>query len=55
MLQCVVVLTRKCLVLIWCSVPSFANVLLLHDMIPEVLGWDLSQPEWAAKQLALDA
>ncbi|WP_290870492.1 glycosyltransferase, partial [Aquabacterium sp.] len=29
------------------------TLLLVHDMIPEVLGWDLSEPMWRQKQSAL--
>ena len=31
------------------------NVLVLHDMIPELFGWDLSMPEWVGKRMAIDA
>ena len=42
---------------VWCSrsAPSFMNVLVLHDMIPELFGWDLSMPEWVGKRMAIDA
>jgi glycosyltransferase involved in cell wall biosynthesis len=33
--------------------PGLRHVLLVHDMIPEELGWDLSLPEWRAKHRAL--
>lgn len=29
------------------------TLLLVHDMIPEVLGWDLNEPMWRQKQQAL--
>ena len=29
------------------------SLLLVHDMIPEVLGWDLGEPMWRQKQAAL--
>lgn len=35
--------------------PDVPQVLLLHDMIPEVLGWDLSDPMWRQKHAALEA
>ena len=34
--------------------PGFTNILLLHDFIPEVLGFDLTQPEWRAKSRAIE-
>lgn len=33
--------------------PSVKNVLRIHDMIPELLGWDLARPEWVAKRRAI--
>ncbi len=35
--------------------PGLPNVLLVCDLIPEVLGLDLSQPEWIAKRRAIGA
>lgn len=34
-------------------VPGFCNVLMIHDLIPEVMGFDLSQPEWLSKKRAI--
>ena len=47
-------------VVCWCvvcsrSAPSFMNVLVLHDMIPELFGWDMGMPEWVGKRMAIDA
>ena len=33
--------------------PGFRNVLTVYDLIPEVMGFDLSQPEWVARQRAI--
>ncbi|GBG30898.1 D-inositol-3-phosphate glycosyltransferase [Hondaea fermentalgiana] len=33
--------------------PATSSVLLVHDMIPEAMGWDLRLPEWAAKHRVL--
>lgn len=30
--------------------PGFRNVMMVHDLIPEKLGFDLSSPEWVAKR-----
>ncbi len=35
--------------------PGVPNVQLVYDLIPEVMGYDLTQPEWRAKQRALAA
>ena len=32
--------------------PGVPNVQLVYDMIPEVMGWDLAQPQWRAKHRA---
>ena len=34
--------------------PGVANVVMVHDLIPELLGYDLSQPEWLAKQRVIE-
>jgi glycosyltransferase involved in cell wall biosynthesis/Flp pilus assembly protein TadD len=34
--------------------PGVANVVMIHDMIPELFGYDLSRPEWLAKQRVID-
>lgn len=34
--------------------PGVVNVVMIHDLIPERFGFDLSQPEWLAKQRAID-
>ncbi len=34
--------------------PDVPQVLLLHDMIPELLGWDLADPMWRQKHAALE-
>lgn len=31
------------------------NVLRIHDMIPELFHWDLTQPEWMSKRRAIEA
>ncbi len=37
------------------TAPETAPLLLmLHDMTPEVLGWDMTIPEWAAKKKAIE-
>jgi len=33
--------------------PGICNVLMIHDLIPEVLGFDLSQSQWVSKQRAV--
>lgn len=33
--------------------PGVRNVLMVYDLIPEVMGWDLNQPEWLSKQRAV--
>ncbi len=35
--------------------PGVLNVLRIHDMIPEIFGWDLTQPEWVAKRRAIQS
>ncbi len=36
------------------SIPETTpSLMMVHDMIPEVLGWDMSQPMWQQKQDAL--
>lgn len=34
--------------------PGVKNVLMVHDLIPEKFGFDLSQSEWVAKQRAVE-
>jgi Flp pilus assembly protein TadD/glycosyltransferase involved in cell wall biosynthesis len=34
--------------------PGVVNVVMIHDMIPELFGYDLSQPEWLAKQRVIE-
>lgn len=34
--------------------PGVINLVLLHDMIPEIFGFDMSQPEWLAKQRVIE-
>jgi tetratricopeptide (TPR) repeat protein/glycosyltransferase involved in cell wall biosynthesis len=34
--------------------PGVVNVVMIHDLIPERVGFDLSQPEWFAKQRAIE-
>ncbi|MDA8140089.1 MAG: glycosyltransferase [Desulfobacteraceae bacterium] len=34
--------------------PGIKNIVLVHDLIPEIMGHDLSQPEWRSKIRALD-
>lgn len=34
--------------------PGVVNVVMIHDMIPELFGYDLRQPEWAAKQRVIE-
>lgn len=33
--------------------PGVTNLLMVHDMIPEVMGFDLARPEWVAKGRAI--
>jgi glycosyltransferase involved in cell wall biosynthesis len=33
--------------------PGVRNIQMMYDMIPEVFGWDLSNPEWLSKQRAV--
>ena len=35
------------------QVSSPANILLIHDLIPEALGWNMQSPEWSSKQAAI--
>ncbi len=35
--------------------PEIPQVLIIHDMIPEVLGWDLSDPMWRQKHRAIES
>ena len=35
-------------------VPGVKNILMIYDMIPEIMGFDLSQPEWVAKKRAVE-
>jgi glycosyltransferase involved in cell wall biosynthesis len=35
------------------SVPNTRSLLLIHDMIPEVLGWNLAEPTWVEKHRAI--
>ncbi len=35
--------------------PDIPQVLIIHDMIPEVLDWDLSDPMWRQKHRAIDS
>lgn len=34
--------------------PGVPNLVMIHDMIPEILGHDLSIPEWAAKRRVIE-
>jgi Flp pilus assembly protein TadD/glycosyltransferase involved in cell wall biosynthesis len=34
--------------------PGFKNLLLVHDLIPELMGHDLTQPEWRTKIRAVE-
>ena len=34
--------------------PGVVNVVMVHDLIPEKLGFDLTQPEWVAKQRVIE-
>ncbi len=34
--------------------PGVVNTVMIHDMIPELFGYDLSQPEWLAKQRVIE-
>ncbi|MCP4747060.1 MAG: tetratricopeptide repeat protein, partial [Desulfobacteraceae bacterium] len=34
--------------------PGVLNVVMVHDLIPEMMGLDLSQPEWLAKQRVIE-
>ncbi len=34
--------------------PGVRNLVMVHDLIPEVMGMDLSQPEWQAKQRVIE-
>lgn len=34
--------------------PGVRNVLRIHDMIPELFHWDLTQPEWMSKKRAIE-
>jgi tetratricopeptide (TPR) repeat protein/glycosyltransferase involved in cell wall biosynthesis len=34
--------------------PGVINVVMIHDMIPELFGYDMSQPEWLAKQRVIE-
>ncbi|MFZ1985883.1 MAG: tetratricopeptide repeat protein [Desulfatitalea sp.] len=34
--------------------PGFKNLLLVHDLIPELMGHDLTQPEWRSKIRAIE-
>jgi glycosyltransferase involved in cell wall biosynthesis len=35
------------------SVPDTQSLLMVHDMIPEVLRWNLAEPTWVEKHLAI--
>ncbi|MFZ1987176.1 MAG: glycosyltransferase, partial [Desulfatitalea sp.] len=34
--------------------PGYTNLVLVHDLIPELTGADLTQPEWRSKQRAIE-
>jgi tetratricopeptide (TPR) repeat protein/glycosyltransferase involved in cell wall biosynthesis len=34
--------------------PGVTNMVMIHDMIPEILGHDLSNPEWVAKRRVIE-
>jgi tetratricopeptide (TPR) repeat protein/glycosyltransferase involved in cell wall biosynthesis len=34
--------------------PGIPNIVMIHDMIPEIFGYDLSAPEWDSKRRAID-
>lgn len=34
--------------------PGVTNLVMMHDMIPEKFGFDLTQPEWVAKQRSIE-
>lgn len=36
------------------TTPNVVRVLLIHDLIPEIAGWDLASGEWAAKRTAVE-
>lgn len=36
------------------TAPTVINILLVHDMIPEEFGWDLTQAEWLSKKRAIE-
>ncbi|MFC1881554.1 glycosyltransferase [Thermodesulfobacteriota bacterium] len=35
--------------------PGFRNILTVHDLIPEAMGFDLNMPEWRSKLRAIDS